>query len=349
MSEASTLALEDYDYDLPADRIAQHPPEERDGARLMVLERSSPQIAHQHVRELPELLREGDLLVRNATAVLPARLRGRKASGGVAEALLLGPSAGRPDHYRALLRISGRLRKDLELDFSRNDCRREARVVEIGPEGVVELAFAPGASPYDVGEMPLPPYIRREAAEVDDLERYQTTYARSPGSIAAPTAGLHLSERLSADLEAQGIHCADLVLHVGEGTFRPLREENLARGSLPAERFEVPEATAQAIQEAKATHRRVVAVGTTSARALETRGAEDGVVRPGKSETELFLRPGSHFRVVDALLTNFHLPRSSLLLLVAAFAGRERLLSAYREAVSSGYRFYSYGDAMLLL
>ena len=349
MSEASTLALEDYDYELSADRIAQHPPEERDGARLMVLDRSASQVAHQHVRQLPGLLREGDLLVRNATAVLPARLRGRKSSGGVADALLLGPSAGKPDHYRALLRVSGRLRPELELDFSRDGCRREAHVVEVGPEGIVELAFAPGASPYDVGEMPLPPYIRRETAEADDLERYQTTYARSPGSIAAPTAGLHLSERLCADLEAQGIDCVDLVLHVGEGTFRPLRAEDLARGSLSAERFEVPEATAQAIQEAKAKRRRVVAVGTTSTRVLETRGADDGVVRPGKGETELFLRPGSQFRVVDALLTNFHLPRSSLLLLVAAFAGRERLLSAYREAVASGYRFYSYGDAMLLL
>ncbi|NRA09230.1 MAG: tRNA preQ1(34) S-adenosylmethionine ribosyltransferase-isomerase QueA [Myxococcales bacterium] len=349
MSEASTLVLEEYDYELPADRIAQHPPEERDGARLMVLDRSASQIAHQHVRQLPGLLREGDLLIRNATAVLPARLRGRKASGGSAEALLLGPSPGQPDHYRALLRISGRLRLDLELDFSRENCRCEARVVEIGPEGVVKLAFAPGASPYDVGEMPLPPYIRREAPEADDLVRYQTTYARSPGSIAAPTAGLHLSERLSADLAAQGIDCADLILHVGEGTFRPLRETDLARGSLPAERYEVPEATAQAIEEARAKRRRVVAVGTTSARVLETRAASDGVVRPGKGETELFLRPGSRFRVVDALLTNFHLPRSSLLLLVAAFAGRERLLSAYREAVASGYRFYSYGDAMLLL
>lgn len=343
------LDLADYDYVLPDGRIAQQPPEDRDGARLLVVDRSAPRPIHGRIRGLPALLREGDLLVRNVTGVLRARLRGFKRSGGAAEALLLGPCPALPDHYRALLHMSGRPRVGMQIDFSRGDCDRPARVVSLQGDGVVELAFAPGASPYDVGEMPLPPYIRRDLPQASDEERYQTTYARSPGSIAAPTAGLHLSERLEAELASQGIFCSDLVLHVREGTFRPLREADLTRGSLQNERYELPETTAQAIEEVRERRGRVVAVGTTSARVLESRATQDGRVRPGAGETDLFLRPGSHFQVVDALLTNFHLPRSSLLLLVAAFAGRERVLSAYREAVASGYRFYSYGDAMLLL
>jgi len=345
---AGAIDLADYDYALPADRIAQQPPKDRDGARLMVVDRSTSRSVHESVRRLPSLLREGDLLVRNVTSVLRARLRGFKQSGGAAEALLLGPCPALPDHFRALLRVSGRPRVGMQIDFRQGGCRRPARVTALRPEGVVELAFASGASPYDVGEMPLPPYIRREAPEAGDEDRYQTTYARYPGSIAAPTAGLHLSEELQADLARRGIACADLVLHIGEGTFRPLRGADLARGSLQHERYELPETTAQAVEAVRERRGRVVAVGTTSARVLESRATGEGRVRPGSGETDLFLRPGSRFRVVDALLTNLHLPRSSLLLLVAAFAGRERVLSAYREAVASGYRFYSYGDAMLL-
>jgi S-adenosylmethionine:tRNA ribosyltransferase-isomerase len=211
------------------------------------------------------------------------------------------------------------------------------------------LAFAPGDDPYAVGEAPLPPYIRRDAARDDDAERYQTVYARVPGAVAAPTAGLHLTPRVFDALAARGVGCAELVLHVGPGTFRPLRDDDLALGRLHAERYALPEETARAVREARARGGRVVAVGTTSARVLEHCATADGGVAAGEGETTLLLVPGSRFRAVDALLTNFHLPRSSLLLLVAAFAGRECVLAAYAEALRAGYRFYSYGDAMLIV
>jgi S-adenosylmethionine:tRNA ribosyltransferase-isomerase len=337
--------LDAYDYALPPERIAQHPAPERDAARLMVLERGGGAAVHGRVRDLPRWLRPGDLVVVNATRVLPARLRGHKASGGAAEALLLGP-AGAPDRYRALVRARGRLRTGLRLSLGAPplDCE----IAALGPAGEVVLAFAPGARPYDSGETPLPPYIRRDAPDPADAERYQTLYAREPGSVAAPTAGLHLSERVLAELAAAGVERAEVVLHVGPGTFRPVSEEALATGRLHAEPYELSEATAQAVARARERGGRVVAVGTTATRVLEACARDGGRVEPGRGATHLFVRPGHRFRAVDALLTNFHLPRSSLLLLVAAFAGRERVLAAYREAVARGYRFYSYGDAMLV-
>jgi S-adenosylmethionine:tRNA ribosyltransferase-isomerase len=236
-----------------------------------------------------------------------------------------------------------------KLRFAREAVVREAEIAELGHEGELVLCFAPGEDPYAAGETPLPPYIRRVAAEPEDAERYQTIFARFPGSVAAPTAGLHLSERLFADLAARGIGLAEIVLHVGPGTFRRLREADLARGFLHAEPYALPDATARAVAAARERGGRVVALGTTAARVLETCAREDGSVAAGFGETELLLAPGARFRAVDALITNFHLPRSSLLLLVAAFAGRERTLAAYAEAVREGYRFYSYGDAMLIL
>jgi S-adenosylmethionine:tRNA ribosyltransferase-isomerase len=286
--------------------------------------------------------------VRNATRVLPARLRGRKHSGGAAEALLLGP-AGPPGHFRALLRAAGRARVGQKLRFAREATVREAEIAGLGAAGEAVLAFAPGEDPYAVGETPLPPYIRRGAAGSEDAERYQTVYARVPGSVAAPTAGLHLSERVLAELAARGVASAEVVLHVGPGTFRPLRPEDLAAGRLHVEPYALPEETARAVAAARARGGRVVAVGTTAARVLETCAREDGALAAGSGETGLLLAPGARFRAVDSLLTNFHLPRSSLLLLVAAFAGRERTLAAYAAAIASGYRFYSYGDAMLVL
>jgi S-adenosylmethionine:tRNA ribosyltransferase-isomerase len=336
-----------YDYALPADRIAQEPTPERDGARLLVLERASGALYHDCISGLASRLREGDLVVRNATRVLPARLRGRKASGGGVEALLLGPAPG-PGAWRALVRGSARLRPGAKLRFEGAGAVRDAEVATVASGGEAVLAFAPGEDPYAAGETPLPPYIRREAPRRDDAERYQTVFARVPGSVAAPTAGLHLSERVLEALAARGVASAEVVLHVGPGTFRPLRDEDLRRGRLHAEPYELPEATAAAIDAARARGGRVVAVGTTVARVLETCARDDGSVLPGRGETELLLAPGARFRAVDALLTNFHLPRSSLLLLVAAFAGRERILAAYAEAVRAGYRFYSYGDAMLV-
>ncbi len=344
---ATELDLADYDYPLPPERIAQAPPEDRDGGRLLVLERATGAIQHDAVRALPSRLRAGDLLVRNATRVLPARLRGRKATGGAAEALLLGPAG--ENRFRALVRTRGRLREGIALRFERGADACEAEITQVAPDGEVELAFTPGQDPYAVGETPLPPYIRRDAACAADVERYQTVFARVPGSVAAPTAGLHLSERLLEALAQAGVGCAEVVLHVGPGTFRPLRDDDLRQGRLHAEPFELPAETAEAVAAARARGGRVVAVGTTSARVLESCARDDGCVEARRGSTDLFLRPGSRWRVVDALLTNFHLPRSSLLLLVAAFAGREAVLRAYAEAVREGYRFYSYGDAMLVL
>ncbi|MDJ0849143.1 MAG: tRNA preQ1(34) S-adenosylmethionine ribosyltransferase-isomerase QueA [Myxococcota bacterium] len=343
------LDLADFDYELPPERIAQAPPEDRDGARLLVLERETGAIRHDSIRALPSQLRQGDLLVCNATRVVPARLRGHKATGGAAEALLLGPSGAGPGRFRALVRTRGRLRSGIALRFEREGTSCEAEIVGVAPDGEVELAFAAGQDPYAVGETPLPPYIRRETPCDADVERYQTVFARVPGSVAAPTAGLHLSERLLASLEAAGIDCAEVVLHVGAGTFRPLREEDLRAGRLHSEPFELPQETADAVARARAGGGRVVAVGTTSARVLESCARDDGTLEAKRGSTDLFLRPGSRWRAVDALLTNFHLPRSSLLLLVAAFAGREAVLRAYEEAMREGYRFYSYGDAMLVL
>jgi S-adenosylmethionine:tRNA ribosyltransferase-isomerase len=340
------LDLADYDFALPPERIAQHPSPERDGARLLRLDRASGALWHRKILDLPSLLEPGDLLIVNATRVLPAKLRGHKASGGAAEALLLGSTAS--GGTRALVRARGRLRVGLELVFEGAGAKVVARVTALEPDGVAVLGFDGDVSPYALGEMPLPPYIRRDAPEPDDAQRYQTLFARVPGAVAAPTAGLHLSERLLAALRERGVRTAEVVLHVGAGTFRPIGSREITERRLHAERFELPAETADAIAATRAGGGRVVAVGTTTTRVLEARANGAGGVAPGAGETDLFLLPGSRFRVVDALLTNFHLPRSSLLLLVAAFAGREPVLAAYAEAARTGYRFFSYGDAMLI-
>jgi S-adenosylmethionine:tRNA ribosyltransferase-isomerase len=340
------LRLADFDFALPAERIAQQPLAERDAARLLVLERASGTRAHRTVRDLPRLLRAGDLLVVNATRVEPARLRGRKPSGGAVEALLLEPGP-QPGAWRALVRARA-LRVGTKLRFARDERTLEAEVTALEPDGSVVLGFAADARPHELGEAPLPPYIRRTERRPEDDTRYQTVFAHVPGAVAAPTAGLHLTHALLDALREAGVAIAELVLHVGPGTFRPLREADLVAGRLHAERFELPAATAGEIAATRRRGGRVVAVGTTSCRVLEAQADGDGGVTPGVGRTDVFLRPGHRFRVVDALLTNFHLPRSSLLLLVAAFAGREAVLGAYAEAIAEGYRFYSYGDAMLV-
>ncbi|HSB60300.1 MAG TPA: tRNA preQ1(34) S-adenosylmethionine ribosyltransferase-isomerase QueA [Vicinamibacteria bacterium] len=333
------------DYELPAELIAQEPLPERDASRLLVLDRASGEVAHRRFRDLPGLLREGDLLVLNRSRVVPARLLGRRAGGGEAEVLLVRARAD--GTWDALVRPSRRL--------------RAGAVVEVAADLAVEMAAGPTPGPLRRvrlralgpieavlerrGHVPLPPYIRRPDAPVD-RERYQTVYAREPGSVAAPTAGLHFTEAVLAALEARGVERAELVLHVGPGTFRPVAVEQVEDHRVDPEGFVVPEETAEAVARTRARGGRVVAVGTTATRALETAAEEAGGVRAGAGETDLVVVPGHRFRVVDALLTNFHLPRSSLLLLVAAFAGRERVLAAYAEAVRCGYRFYSYGDAM---
>ena len=275
-----------YDFALPAECIAQHPLPERDAARLLVLTRSSGAFEHRHVRDLPELLAPGDLLVANATRVLPARLRGRKASGGAAEVLLIG-AGSRPGAHRALLRCGGRQREGLVLHLG-DDGRLVARVVGVGEGGEVELHFDGDADPYPSGEMPLPPYIHRPAPEAGDRDRYQTVFAREPGAVAAPTAGLHLTQHLLHRLAERGIGFAEVVLHVGAGTFRPLRDQDLARGELHPERYELPGATAQAVARTRAAGGRVVAVGTTTTRVLEACTNEQGELMPGRGETRLF-------------------------------------------------------------
>jgi len=345
--DARLQELEAYAFSVPADLVAQEPAPERDLAKLLVLDRRGD-VAHSSVRELPRWLKPGDLLVVNETRVLRARLRGRKTTGGAAEALLLGPTE-EPGRFRAMLRVRGRQRVGQRLLFGPSGEELPAELIALGCEGEVVLSFPPGVSPFEVGEAPLPPYIRRDAPRKSDLERYQSVFARVPGSVAAPTASLHLSRALLQELTARGVECAAVVLHVGPGTFRPLRASDLAAGRLDAERFELPQATADAVARARARGARVVAVGTTTTRVLESCASAHRRVSAGRGETQLFLRPGDAFAVTDALLTNFHLPRSGPLLLVCALAGREAVLSAYAAAIAKRYRFYSYGDAMLIL
>lgn len=356
-----------YDFTLPEGRIAQRGLPDRDAARLLLLDRAVPgSRRHGEISQLPGYLDRGDLLVINTSRVLPARLSGRKISGGRADALLLGPAplpeSGTPEEnratYRALVGCRGRLRVGLKLCFDNvlgtaGPRSLEAEVVQVTGGGEAVLAFPPQSEPYALGQAPLPPYIESPGTSAtagrEHLERYQTVYAADPGSVAAPTAGLHFTPRLLAALAAAGVKIARCVLHVGPGTFRPLGRQELQSGRLHVEHFDLPAETAQAIARTREQGGRVIAVGTTTARVLETCAAEDGQVEARAGATDLFLRPGDRFRTVDALLTNFHLPRSSLLLLVAAFAGRESVLDAYAEAIREGYRFYSYGDAMLIL
>ncbi len=349
MPSEPPINLDDFNYDLPEECIAQHPCERRDAARLFVLDRAADTITHASVSDLPQLLQSNDLLVTNASRVVRARLRGNKQSRGGAEALILGSVPGAAKRYRALVRCRGRLRVGLEFEFSAEGKVLQSEIVELLDEGEVVLEFLGETSPYEIGEMPLPPYIRRKGPESADEARYQTVFARVDGSVAAPTAGLHFTEELLRDLAQKRIRREEVLLHVGPGTFRPLSEASLRSRELHSEAFELPLQTVNAIQETREQGGRVVAVGTTTTRVLESCGDKSGALEPGMGETRLFLYPGCTFGVVDALLTNFHLPRSSLLLLVAAFVGRKRLLDCYAEAVREGYRFYSYGDAMLIL
>jgi S-adenosylmethionine:tRNA ribosyltransferase-isomerase len=346
------VRVSDFAYELPADRVAQAPASRRDGSRLMLLDRSTGATAHRRFSDLPELLRAGDLLVLNDTRVRRARLLGRRPTGGKAEVLLLEPVENRGSDaiWRCLVRSGGRTRTGERIELEGGI---EAEVLE--RDGDAWRVLLGGAESLEerierVGRMPLPPYIRRSGAApppVDDHERYQTVYARHVGAVAAPTAGLHFTPDLMERLEGRGVERAFLTLHVGPGTFVPVRTEDVERHTMHAERFELPRETADAVAAARRRGGRVIAVGTTVVRTLEA-AAEAGRVRSGAGECDLFIYPGYDFRVVDAMITNFHLPCSTLLMLVAAFADRERVLAAYEEAKTRGYRFYSYGDAMLV-
>jgi len=339
------LKLSDFDYDLPPDRIAREPVTPRDAARMLAMDRSTGALRDVFVRDLPSRLEPGDLLVVNDTRVLHARLFGRRATGGRVELLLLRrePSGD----FLSLLRCHRRVRPG---ERFRLEGGMEARILErIEPGGPVWRVALEAPGPIDEaierhGHVPLPPYLKRPDRD-EDRERYQTIFAARPGAAAAPTAGLHFTPALRDALGARGIGIVSLTLHVGLGTFQPIDTERIEEHRLHEEEFEVPEETARAIRERRG---RLVAVGTTTTRVIETL-ARTGGIRAARGRTALFLHPENPPRAVDGLLTNFHLPRSSLLLLVCGFAGRERTLSAYRHAVERGYRFFSYGDAMLIL
>lgn len=338
------MRTRDFDYHLPAERIAQRAVP-RGQSRLLVLPAtSSPR--HGRISDLTELLRPNDLLVVNDTRVLPARLFAtRPDTGGKIEIFLVEPCDEK--EWRCLVKPGRRARPGQRFQL---DPELEAEVLSRDNEGSFRLRFSQPIEPHleRLGHIPLPPYIHR-GDDAEDRERYQTLFAVHPGAVAAPTAGLHFSSELLAALETRGIRRAAVTLHVGIGTFRPVSVETIVEHRMESERFEVPEATAHAIAETRASGGRVVAVGTTVVRTLETAASLHGLPLPAASgRSELFITPGFEFRVVDLLLTNFHLPQSTLLMLVSAFAGRERVLAAYEEAIREDYRFYSYGDAMLL-
>jgi S-adenosylmethionine:tRNA ribosyltransferase-isomerase len=349
-------SIDAYDYELPEELIAQEPLPERSSSRLLVLDRAGGGLHHRMFADLPALLSPGDLLVTNRSRVLPARLLGRRPGGGEAEILLVRPRE--PDLWDAMVRPGRRLRPGAAVEIApdfhvriEGDTRAELdESTPPGPMRAVRL-LTEGLDPRDAihryGHVPLPPYIRRPDRG-DDRHRYQTVYAREPGSIAAPTAGLHFTRELLDRLEDRGVQRVELALHVGPGTFRPVEVDDVRQHRVEPERFSIPAEAAVAVNTARREGRRVVAVGTTTTRALESVVGVEGTIPSGDGETDLVIVPGHRFGVVDALLTNFHLPRSSLLLLVSAFAGRKNVLAAYAEAVRLGYRFYSYGDAMLI-
>ena len=331
-----------YHYDLPGELIAQRPLPERAASRMLHLDGAAGRVVHRRFRDLPGLLEAGDLLVFNNTRVIPARLAARKESGGRAE-VLVERVLGQQEclaHVRASRspRIGTRLQV---ADQFLNVTGREEDLFRIGSDGASIMSLLEAH-----GSMPLPPYIER-ADEPLDRQRYQTVFARQPGAVAAPTAGLHFDEETMAELAARGVRRAQVTLHVGAGTFQPVRSENLDDHHMHSEWLQVPEAVCEAVNDTRRQGRKVIAVGTTVVRALEAAAGDRGLT-PFEGDTRLFIRPGYRFRAVDRMLTNFHLPESTLLMLVCAFGGYEAVLAAYREAVAERYRFFSYGDAMLL-
>jgi S-adenosylmethionine:tRNA ribosyltransferase-isomerase len=351
------MLISDFDYELPEELIAQHPLARRDASRMLVVERARGAWRDGEFSEFPEELEAGDVVVVNNTRVFPARLLGRREpSGGRVELLLVRrlPEGG-AEVWEALARPARRLDAGARLSFG--DGRLRAEVLGATGEGPERVVRFEAEGDFDAlleefGQMPLPPYIKRDgddlAARAEDRERYQTVYAERRGAIAAPTAGLHFTPPVIENLRARGARVAEITLHVGYGTFAPVRAADLSGHRVAPEYFEIDEEAAGGLNEARARGGRVFAVGTTTVRALESAADERGRVRAGSGETGLTITPGYRFRATDALLTNFHLPRSSLLVLVSAFAGRELVLAAYRHAVRARYRFYSYGDCMLI-
>lgn len=352
------MRISEFDFELPDELIAQHPLERRDASRMLVVNRSEGNWRDASFAEFPKELRAGDALVVNNTRVFPARLVGRREpTGGRVELLLVRRRAEfEGETWEVLAKPARRLEASGRVTFG--DGRLTAETLTATENGAGRIVRFQTDGDFNAlleefGRMPLPPYIKREAEDLvtaeEDRERYQTVYAAAPGAIAAPTAGLHFTPQVFETLRARGVRIAEVTLHVGYGTFAPVRAEDLAEHRVAAERFEISEQTAAEINRTKETGGRVLAVGTTTVRALESAVDESGRVGAGRGETGLTITPGYRFRAVDALLTNFHLPRSSLLVLVSAFAGRELVLDAYRHAVAARYRFYSYGDCMLVV
>lgn len=350
-------ALSDYHYHLPPELIAQKPVKNRDQSRLLVLDRAKGQTSHQHFFDLPQWLKPGDLLVVNNTQVMPVRLYGRKASGGKVELLLLDPAdalknaSGNCLTCRCLVKASKPSRPGTVITLNQNVT---ATVID-GQDGIYTLDFTfPDKIETvlnQIGHMPLPPYISRNRANpnLEDKARYQTVYAKQPGAIAAPTAGLHFTPQLFNRLEDRGIETVHLTLHVGYGTFVPIRCDDIRQHQMHSEQVAISPVAAQRINSAKKEGRRVIAVGTTSVRSLEWAATDSGEVRPQSGNCDIFIYPGFRFQVVDAMITNFHLPESTLIMLISAFANRAQILETYSQAVENKYRFFSYGDAMLIV
>ena len=338
------MKTEEFDYHLPPEAIAQEPAEPRDSSRLLVLDRSTGELHETVFRQIVDYLRSGDVLVLNDTRVIPARLHGRKPTGGRCEVFLLRDLGG--GRWEALVRPARRLKPGSEVFVG--DVK--LKVIERTPEGTRVVEFPSEENAEGVlqrhGEVPLPPYIKRP---LEDPERYQTVFARSPGSTAASTAALHFTRELLDRLQQKGVKVVWFTLHMGLGSFRPIKTEEVEDHRLPPEIYILPPETASEVNRAKAEGRRVIACGTGAVRVLEGVAGEDGMLRAGSGMVDIFILPGYKFRVVDGMITNFHLPRSSHLVLVSAFAGREEVMRAYRRALEKGFRFLSFGDAMLIL
>ena len=340
------MNVSDFYYDLPEELIAQTPIEKRDESRLMVLNRANQTIEHKKFKDIIDYLEPGDCLVRNNTKVIPARLYGKKATGAKIEFLLLNRIEG--DIWECIVRPGHKLKPGTEVEFG--DGILKAKVLDVMEGGTRKVEFK-----YEgifneildkIGLMPLPPYIHES---LKDNDRYQTVYAKYEGSAAAPTAGLHFTPELFEKIKAKGIDVANVTLHVGIGTFRPVKVENVEEHHMHSEHFYIKQEDADKINNAKKNGKRVIAVGTTSCRVLETIADENGMVKPTEGDTQIFIYPGYKYKCLDGLVTNFHLPESTLIMLVSALAGRDYIMKAYNEAVKERYRFFSFGDAMLIL
>ena len=339
------MKVSEFNYDLPEELIAQTPIEKRDESRLMVLDRSKQTIEHKTFKYIIDYLEPGDCLVRNNTKVIPARIYGKKETGAKVEFLLLKNIEG--DIWETIVRPGNKLHAGTKVIFG--DGLLIAEILDIMPGGTRKVKFSYKGIFNEIldkiGLMPLPPYIHEE---LKDNDRYQTVYAKYDGSAAAPTAGLHFTPELLKKIEEKGVKIANVTLHVGIGTFRPVKEENVENHEMHTEHFYIKQEDVQKINETKKQGKRVIAVGTTSCRVLETIADENGLVKETEADTSIFIYPGYHFKCLDALITNFHLPQSTLLMLVSALAGKDYIMKAYNEAVKEKYRFFSFGDAMFI-